>query len=200
MAARASEPAWGPLNERFQCFIGFDRAQRGNGPALGGQNGRTHHHRHAYHDLLRIGQGRRSCAAVSARRITRRIRQQSPPTLCCTPPTLPVLFSLVGWLVGRYTVGRFLSSCSPGWTSSLPRLSESPSHHMVARASDSSRASLLALRPLLRTGARIDPRGVRYIGDSPGNSLSHESAIYNDCIAPTSRHGSSWFICRYLCT
>jgi hypothetical protein len=66
MAACPSEPAWGPLNERFQCFIGFDRAQRGNGPALGR---RSHHHRHAYHDLLCIGQGRRSCAAVSARRI-----------------------------------------------------------------------------------------------------------------------------------
>jgi hypothetical protein len=35
MGAWPAEPAWGPLNERFQCFIGFERARRGKGSPLG---------------------------------------------------------------------------------------------------------------------------------------------------------------------
>jgi hypothetical protein len=35
ISARPAEPAWGPLNERFQCFSAFERAERGKGSPSG---------------------------------------------------------------------------------------------------------------------------------------------------------------------
>jgi hypothetical protein len=127
ISARRAEPAWGPLNERFQCFSAFERAERGKGSPLGRSPLRRTVH--AWPRTL-VGEGRRSCAVVSARAVrrTRTFSLQSGGRETLVPWQMLFIRSVVAsWLATSTRLREIIHvTCSAALTLS-PRSCRAPS-------------------------------------------------------------------------